>query len=278
MKRILVTTDLSKNSRAGIRFAIQMASQSPSALVFYHAMELLRPTKWKNERFDKFAEEELTSARQNLESFVKGVYRQIGKKASKYACVVEVASEPDNAIVSYADRGKFDFVCMSTRGAGALRRLIGTSTSAVLRHARTPVFVIPRNYRREPIKRVLYSSDLNSLDKELKTVKEFSATVKAKISVLHYDFLQQVQEVNEKLENVARRYRGKGVEFHFQKFQIENSLSAHLKTAIVKYRPSVVILFTNQNRDLFDRLFLSSKSAAASFDSTKPLLVFSKKD
>ncbi len=277
MKKILVATDLSKNSKAGIRFAIQLASQNGITLIFYHVMELLKPTSWKNARFESFVDLEMESAQQKVESLVKSVFRQIKKKVRKYECVVEVNAEADKAIIDYATRRKVDFICMSTRGAGVLRRVIGTSTSAVLQHAKSPVFVIPKNYRREAIKHVLYSSDLNSLQKELKTVREFSASINAKTSVLHYDYLQQVREVNEKLEAISKRYRARGVEFHFQKFQIENSLGAHLKTAISKFKPSLVVLFTKQNRDLFDRLFLASKSASVSFDTSKPLLIFSKR-
>ncbi len=36
MKKILVTTDFSANSKAAIRFAIQLASQSDTALPFLH--------------------------------------------------------------------------------------------------------------------------------------------------------------------------------------------------------------------------------------------------
>jgi hypothetical protein len=35
MKKILVTTDFSNISKAGIRFAIQFASQTPCELIFY---------------------------------------------------------------------------------------------------------------------------------------------------------------------------------------------------------------------------------------------------
>ncbi|MDR6782771.1 nucleotide-binding universal stress UspA family protein [Pedobacter africanus] len=36
MKRILVTTDFSANSKAGLRFAIQLAAQNNYQLTFFH--------------------------------------------------------------------------------------------------------------------------------------------------------------------------------------------------------------------------------------------------
>jgi len=47
--------------------------------------------------------------------------------------------------------------------------------------------------------------------------------------------------------------------------------------SIRKFKPSIVVLFTKQNRDWFERLFLSSKSADISFDTKKPLLIIPKK-
>lgn len=44
MKKVLVTTDFSENSKAGIRFAIQWASQQRLSLIFVHVLHILRPT------------------------------------------------------------------------------------------------------------------------------------------------------------------------------------------------------------------------------------------
>jgi nucleotide-binding universal stress UspA family protein len=44
MKKIVVTTDLSKASKAGLKFAIQLASQYEVKLVFFQVIELLIPS------------------------------------------------------------------------------------------------------------------------------------------------------------------------------------------------------------------------------------------
>ena len=46
MKKILVTTDFSANSKAGVRFAIQLASQIKCELIFYHILETLKSNAW----------------------------------------------------------------------------------------------------------------------------------------------------------------------------------------------------------------------------------------
>ena len=277
MTKILVTTDLSKNSKAGIRFAIQLASQRPLSLIFYQVIDVPKPTQWNDEKYNDLVKMQLKNAEIKLNRFVNAVYKQTGRRPGKYKCVVKTGILIGRDIIDYALKIRADFICMGTRGAGRIRRIMGTHTSSVLTHSPIPVLVIPKNYRRIPISHVLYSTDLDSLGSELKKVKKFADPIKARLSVLHYDYLYNLEEAQAKLNKIARKYQTHRIKFHFQKLQIEDALVKHLKKAIRKFKPSLVVLFTKQDRDWYERLFLSSKSAEASFDTTKPLLTFTKK-
>lgn len=277
MKKILVTTDLSSNSKAGIRFALQLARQAGSSLIFYHGVEIDRPTRWSDKKFDEYVQAEITSTKGKLESFISDVDKDARIKPGKYELIVDRASSIQDVIIDYAVGKKVDFICMSTRGAGRLKRLVGTNTSAVISSSPVPVLAIPGNYRSTPINHILYASDLNGLSGELAKVKKFAASLKAKVTVLHYDYLYQLEEVRAKFNKVAASQNAPGIKFYLEQFNIENSLGFHLKNAVKKFNPSIVVLFTKQNRDWFERLFLSSKSAEVSFDTKKPLLIYSKK-
>lgn len=277
-KSILVSTDLSRSSQAGVRFAIQLAGQNGSKLIFYHIIELLRPTEWSAKRFSEFAENEIRQAEENLKIFIASIYKQAGVKPGKHEHVVQIASPVDRAILKYSAERKVDFICMSTRGAGVIRRLIGTYTSSVLKQSRIPVFAVPQNYRREKISHILYSSDLTGLESELRKVKAFAHSVNARLSVLHYEYLYYLREVKAKFERIAQRNQEAGVDFHFQNLELENTLNSHLMKAIQTFKPSLVILFTRHDRDWFDQLYSSSLSAKASYSTKKPLLIFSKRD
>lgn len=54
MEKLLVTTDFSTNSKAGIRFALQLQSQSNCSLVFYHAISVSKPTSWSDKSTNPF--------------------------------------------------------------------------------------------------------------------------------------------------------------------------------------------------------------------------------
>jgi len=278
MNKIMVTTDFSVNSKAGIRFALQLAKQTKSKLIFFHSQELPKPTRWSLEKYNSYVAVELKKTHARLRQFVDKISQQTGLKAREAQFVVAEGYEVDQAVIDFAKHIKANYICMSTRGAGALKKLIGTTASAILTTSPIPVIVVPKTYRVSPISHILYSSDFNNLQGEINKVVGFARPLKARVSVYHYDFLLPLKEVKIKLEKMAARYSSKGVTFHLQKLRVENSLSNHLQLDIKKSKPNLVVLFTKQNRGWYERIFLSSKSAALSFNSKTPLLVFKKRE
>ena len=275
--KILVCTDLSPNSKAAIRFAIQLASQNGSALVFYYAVKLMKPTRWSERQYSNYVTEQLQDAQERLMKFVNAEYKLSKTNPGRLQFAVENAIEVDRSISGFADRAKAKYICLTTRGAGGMRKLIGSNASLILTTSPIPVLVVPYNYRRSPVRTIFYSADFNDLGRELKKVKEFAAPLKAGIAVYHYDYLLHVKENLDKLKKAATRYKSRGVVFHFQKQEIENSLAHHLKQDFKKSRASMAVLFTKQNRGWFERVFFASRSASISHVTTIPLLIFRKK-
>jgi nucleotide-binding universal stress UspA family protein len=278
MNKIMVTTDFSVNSKAGIRFALQLAKQTKSKLIFFHSQELPKPTRWSVEKYNSYVAVELKKTHARLTKFVDTICHQTGLKAREAQFVVAEGYEVDRSAIDFAKHIKANYICISTRGAGALKKLIGTNASDILTTSPIPVIVVPKTYRVSPISHLLYSSDFNNLQGEINKVVGFAKPLKARVSVYHYDFLLPLKEEKMKLEKMAARHASKSVKFHFRKLHIENSLSHHLVNDIKKSRPSLVVLFTKQNRGWYERIFLSSKSAALSFDTKTPLLVFRKRE
>jgi nucleotide-binding universal stress UspA family protein len=109
--KIIVPTDFSTNSKAGIRFAIQLASQNDSTLVFYHCMELLKPMKWTNGQFNTYVKNQLSSMEGQLKTFVEKCYDS-GAVKGKFECVVERGSDPKKSVVKYAVAVKAAAICL----------------------------------------------------------------------------------------------------------------------------------------------------------------------
>jgi hypothetical protein len=87
----------------------------------------------------------------------------------------------------------------------------------------------------------------------------------------------EVDEFMNKLIKVAATYTTKGTYFHFKKMKIDLTISEHLQNDMTKHKPSLVVLFTKQNRSWIDRLFYRNNTKEVTFDAKTPLLVLKKK-
>jgi nucleotide-binding universal stress UspA family protein len=271
--KIIVPTDFSTNSKAGIRFAIQLASQNNSTLVFYHCMELLKPMKWTDGQFNTYVKNQLASMKVQLTSFVEKCYETAAK--GKFECVVERGADPKKSVVKYAVAIKASAICMATRGAGKVKKVIGTNSSGILSTSPVPVFVIPSGYRKMPITNIVYASDLGDFKSELKRVTEFSKPINGNLYVYHYTEKLEEPDTRKKLLTLQSQYTKTGVAFVFDKFD-DKSFAENFEEDLKTEKASLGILFTNQKRNWFDKLFQGSNSAEVSFTSKIPILVFAK--
>jgi nucleotide-binding universal stress UspA family protein len=272
MQKILVTTDYSTNSKAGIRFAIQFASQSPSEIIFYHVHEGVADNIWNPKK--KNPDHDLRL--EKLQKFISSIYTSSNLPLVKFRFEVEVGFDTNNMILDYAKKIKADYICISTRGGSGLKKLLGTTTSTLIEKSTTPVLVVPKTYRIKPIKEIWYSSDLANLKNELVKVQKFASPFKANIHVYYYDFMIEVDEIMTKLNKIAAKFVSKGTFFHFKKMKIDYTISQHLQNDMTKHKPSLVVLFTKQNRNWIDRLFYRNNTKEVTFDTKTPLLILKK--
>jgi hypothetical protein len=171
------------------------------------------PTSWSQEKYMRYVDEQINQTKGQLKSFVGQVYWQMRVATKNPECVVEFKPFVDTAIIDYAVLRKVNSICMSTRGAGLIKRVLGTNTSSVLSKSPIPVLAVPHDYRRSQISDILYASDLTALSTELKQVKKFADDSKSKLSVVHYGHLLEPAEMKRNLETMAKRYRASGVRF-----------------------------------------------------------------
>lgn len=273
---LLVTTDFSTNSKAAIRFALQMTSQTPCNLVFYHCLPLMIPTGWSKEEGGIYAQNELKKGKEQLSRFIKTIIKQSKMPVTPYEYDVEIDVDVDNAIIKYAQKIQADYICMCTRGAEILKKFIGTNASNLVNTSPIPVLVIPKNYRVKPITKVAYSSDFESIEHEITLVKAFAATLKAKVDVYHFHF--EVHETNSKevFKRIVNKYKSENVAFHIPRLYLEYSLLENLQFTLKKDKPSILVMFTQQKQNWFERIIFDSKTADMTFDIKIPLLAIRK--
>ena len=273
MKKILVTTDFSNISKSAIRFAIQFAAQTPCELLFYNVQteSSVKIIPQQNGNDNKN-----TTLTDKLKKFILPIYKTTKKSIGKVEFIVENQQHADKAIISYAKKCNADFICINTSGPGIFNQLIGTTASKLITDSPVPILVVPYSYRMKPINMVLYASDIVQIGVEIQAVKKFATLFDAKIEVYHYNEFLDQGTFKSDFSKIASNYQSDNVSFNFKKLNIEFSLLDHLKVDIRKIKPSVLVMFTKQNADWFERHFLSSKTKEFGFDTSTPILVFRK--
>ena len=278
MKKVLVPTDFSANSKSGIRFALQWANQENIELVFIHVLHILRASRWTNTYFIKYAEQEELLCNEKFEQHIEGVLNKFTGKIPTYSKVVIQGISPDVSIMDYCRKhNDIDYICISTRGAGKVERIFGTNTGSLITRSEVPVMAIPKNYKVSKIEKVMYASDFKNYDEELTKVVKFVKPLKASLEVLHFSWPNENDIDPKKLETEAKNKHQYKVNILFESNTALNSTLTNIKNQIAAKKPSVLVMFTQQNRSFFQKIFQPSKTEQLSFQLKLPLLIFNKK-
>lgn len=275
MYKILVTVDFSVNSRKSIRFALQLASQIKAEVIFIHVVSMYLPSSDKA-NYSEFQKEEVQLVTNDLVKLIRGIYNEKLTPKVKYSCECVVGDNVSKSIMLYAKKHHIDFVCVGARGAGLIAKLFGNNTTNLIMNSPIPVFVIPKNYRLKALSTICYASDMENIEIELKKVVSLANSLQTTLKVIHFEFEYELKKNRDKLTAIAEKYETKEIKFHYKKFDTIRSFNEHLNAVIAKFKPSLVVLFTKQNRRWIDKLLLDNHSADMSYTTKVPLLIYRK--
>jgi len=277
MIKILVCTDFSTNSKAGIRFALELSHQIACELIFCYIMELMKPVSWSEEKYKHFIRHYEKKKSGELKFFVKRISKSSGIVLQNEHYLIGTGMEPTDAIMQCAKTSHAHYICMSTNGAGVYKKIIGTTASALITNAKIPVFVVPHGYRHKPISSLFFPIDLEDPGYELRTLNRLIKGLQIPLNLCHYDIHNNRKAAAQKMEKLASSYDSDRLKFEVKSYHLQWSLMEHIRWDLRHLKPSLMVLFTRQNLNWFDRLFLSSKTAELSFDTRTPMLVYKKR-
>lgn len=276
MQKILVTTDFSDKSKAGLLFAIQLASQNNFDITFLHVYHVLAPTQWSTTEIEEYEKAEAKKIQEKLNLFVAQIYKGLNLPKTTSKCIIISSLFPQGSIMEYSMENKFDYICISTRGAGKLQQILGTNTANLINHSNVPVIAVPYNYKPTKITSILYASDLVNLENELKKIVAFAKPLNSTVELLHFTSPLDLVTDPKVLKSLIDKLSKYDIKLNIKNTDYVQTMIDNITSAVKKVKPSMMIMFTDQNRNLFEKLFLSSKSAEYSFNTKVPLLVFNK--
>jgi len=284
MKTIVVPFDFSPNARKALSTALQLAKATASGVMVVHVVhqspyklaaagnesEMNRLIR-QDEMDKKIAlQQETEEIRQTLS--LKFPAGQILQKAVYHPLVVEKIIELANA----EDAG---MIVMGTHGASGLRKvLFGTNTANMISRSDIPVLAIPGDYEFKPVEKIVYASDLENLEAELKQIIPFAIALNAVIEVVHLDFGENDKKINaEEAEKIIRNSPYQFIHLLIREANLNKPLLRQLKTYTEVISPDWLVMFTKA-KSMWDKLFLGSHTEEMSQALTLPLLSFKKPD
>ncbi len=274
--KILVTTDFSESSKAAIYFAIQLASQNNDELTFFHACNLMRPTIWSDAVFENHKTKEVTKINEQLQQFVKEVYSSLNLSPAAVNYVAEDGPAADQHIMDYAAQHNFDYICISRTGQGSNMRFFGSNSLTLINKSTVPVIAVPNNYKTKEINHILYASDLKNLDNELQQVLNFSKPLNAAVELIHFKAPDEEIVNPEETNKINQKLSDHQITTNFKTNDYKKTLIQNIEREIKESPAAMIIMFTQQNRTLFQKIFSSSISAEYAALSGVPILIFNK--
>jgi nucleotide-binding universal stress UspA family protein len=143
-KKLLLTTDLSKEALRPFPAVSALAKKLGSSITLLHVVEDLaiapHGAPLAPPLHAPSLAEELEKAREVLEEQRASLDQGIQVQAE-----VISATDVSRAIADYAEEHGMDMIAMSTHGRSGFRRMVmGSVAESVLRHSKRPVLVFPR--------------------------------------------------------------------------------------------------------------------------------------
>ncbi|HEX9880422.1 MAG TPA: universal stress protein [Candidatus Binatia bacterium] len=145
--KILAPTDLSEQSRVGVRHAMELAKVLGAEVTVYHVISQGELMHYHHEIYQGRDQEELRPLRHPLETYTKALTEYM-RSFSDLTSQVKVKERvemgvPVSNIVNLAENEKVNLIVISTHGrTGLSHMLVGSVTEKVVRLARCPVLSV----------------------------------------------------------------------------------------------------------------------------------------
>jgi len=155
IRKILYTTDLSKNSAYAFFYAVDLAHRHNASIVILHSVEPIRQFIYAEggigiegvlKKAKKQEQEtDIEEIKKRLQEFCNKIETQMGSPCVQLVSKILVPiGHPVEEILKAADDEGCDMVVLGTHGKGFLSQtFLGSVAGSVLERTRKPVFIIP---------------------------------------------------------------------------------------------------------------------------------------
>lgn len=272
MQNILVPVDFSPVSRNAAIYAAELAKKFNAKLMLFHAYML--PTPVSEVPYVMVTADEM---QKENEAFIKNEADRLHdtyKIEVEWSVRIGIASDEIKAL---AKERNADLVVMGMKGAGGLDKIIGSTTTNVIRKLKSPVLVIPEKATYIPIQHITYAYDGNdpSGPALFQPLLELAAGYQSRFSLLHVEAHGEAKDnngpANTPLESI---FLGRQVNWVTAQ---DSSVTRGISEYLLQH-PAELLAMIAHRHNFFERVFSKSHTAAMVYETDIPLLILHDKE
>lgn len=272
MINILVPTDFSDLARIAITYAVRFANKIGASVTLLHVLDMAQPAKASMRKRLQSVEQEVLD---NLIEDLQKIAGEITAVMPSSAPVdVRVARGDDfcKAVIAEAKKSRAGLIIMGTRGASGLKKyIIGSNTASVIESSPVPVLAVPEFGEFKHLRNVVFATDLQRTEKELKKLLAYTGQFDAIVHLIHVtDSPKQVSFLERKIDAIVERLGAPNV---IVRVLVNRNISEAIDQYITAVKADLLAMFT-QEHDFYDKLFNRSLTRQIAFQSRIPLLAF----
>jgi len=279
IEKILVPTDFSAASKKAFKYALEIAKIFDASVQLLHVGDILHKNSLEGALIGDASYQK--TVRADMEAWInecappKGAPLEENEEWHRCSSRLDFGF-PEQVIIDMSS--EYDLVVMGTQGKqGLLSEIVGSVSLDVAKHAHCPVVVIPPNYTYTPIKKILYSSNFDSLDVEkMRQVIGFAKKLDAQVYFVHVGtMLSSKEALEQELFKMCYAESIPDKPFLFRTLSDEGSLSKTLNQYAEEENIDLSVVVTHR-RGLLERFLHKSATKDMVFNGKYPLLAVHK--
>ena len=247
-------------------------------LIILHVHHLLRASFWSESEYELYLRKHAENTMEELQPFVKRIYKDLSYTPGKHRIALHRHFDVTAGIIEFATDNNCSYIVTTSRGSGAVAKLLGTNASALIRQSPLPVITVPFNYRTHAVTKILYASDMLNYDKELPSLVELAKPLEASIELLHFRYSYEPEIEPHLMEQNLQRRLNYPVHMVYRQRNTDRPVLEDIEHYIATSKPSLLVLFTHQDRGFFERLLTPGNARSYVSHPEVPLLSFRKEE
>jgi len=260
MKRILLLTDFTENSRKAATTALKLYGKDNR----YFLMNIYYMPMFGASRGDLYHWLEEDSSKK-LDVEIGKLKEKINVDEYQIDLIAERGFD-DGVVIDFIRANGIDLVVL---GKGNVNNLIGSFTASIAHNSPVGVFIVPEDYECNDIKKIVFATDLLGVNKKmLITLIDFVKQNDSELLILNV-YKNKKPDSNDYEEHVNGYLRGIKHSFYY----VENKNVIEGITHFAEEQKADQLVILNRKDSLIERLFHVSMTQKLTTHSKRPIMV-----